>query len=158
MSEGERPPMAANTSEGLVMSARADATTLAHEIGHAFGLSDAYVSAAERQTSTPSTSVVSVATNFINRACAPFDWNGGCHGRGEGGCRYYQNSTRMATIVPRLLMYGVHSDNGILRDITIGPVDAANYIGDGDSTVWYDQFAPIGFFENGDKKSSPNHE
>ena len=64
----------------------------------------------------------------------------------------------MATIVPRLLMYGVHGDNGILRDITIGPVDAANYIGDGDSTVWYDQFAPIGFFENGDKKSSPNHE
>ena len=150
--------MAANTREGLVMSARADATTLAHEIGHAFGLSDAYVSAAERQTSTPSTSVVSIATNFINRACAPFDWNGGCRGRGEGGCRYYQNPTRMATIVPRLLMYGVHSDNDIRRDITIGPVDAANYIGDGDSTVWYDQVAPIGFFENGDKKSSPNHE
>ena len=158
MSEGEKPPMAANTREGLVMSARADATTLAHEIGHAFGLSDAYVSAAERQTSTPSTSVVSIATNFINRACAPFDWNGGCRGRGEGGCRYYQNPTRMATIVPRLLMYGVHSDNDIRRDITIGPVDAANYIGDGDSTVWYDQVAPIGFFENGDKKSSPNHE
>ncbi len=158
MSEGEKPPMAANTREGLVMSARADATTLAHEIGHAFGLSDAYVSAAERQTSTPSTSVVSIATNFINRACAPFDWNGGCCGRGEGGCRYYQNPTRMATIVPRLLMYGVHSDNDIRRDITIGPVDAANYIGDGDSTVWYDQVAPIGFFENGDKKSSPNHE
>ena len=55
-------------------------------------------------------------------------------------------------------MYGVHSDNDIRRDITIGPVDAANYIGDGDSTVWYDQVAPIGFFENGDKKSSPNHE
>jgi len=158
MSEGEKPPLAANSSKGLVMSARADATTLAHEIGHAFGLSDAYVSAAEGQASTPSMSALSVATNFINQAGAPFDWNGGCHGRGEGGCRYYQNSTRMATIVPRLLMYGVHSDNGILRDITIGPVDAANYIGDGDSTVWYDQFAPIGFFENGDKKSSPNHE
>ena len=27
-----------------------------------------------------------------------------------------------------------------------------------DSTVWYDEFAPIGFFENGEKKSSPNHE
>ena len=37
MLEGEKPPLAANTSKGLVMSAMADATTLAHEIGHAFG-------------------------------------------------------------------------------------------------------------------------
>jgi hypothetical protein len=64
----------------------------------------------------------------------------------------------MAAIVPRLLMYGVRGDDDNRRDITIGPVDAANYIGDGDSTIWYDRLAPIGFFENGDKKSSPNHE
>ena len=64
----------------------------------------------------------------------------------------------MATIVPRLLMYGVHCVNDIRRDITIGPVDAVNYVGGGGSTVWYDEFAPIGFFENGEKKSSPNHE
>ena len=62
------------------------------------------------------------------------------------------------TIVPRFLMYGVQRVNDIRRDITIGPVDAVNYIGSGDSTVWYDEFAPIGFFENGEKKSSPNHE
>ena len=55
-------------------------------------------------------------------------------------------------------MYGVHCGNDIRRDITIGPVDAVNYIGSGDSTVWHDEFAPIGFFENGEKKSSPNHE
>ena len=55
-------------------------------------------------------------------------------------------------------MYGVHCGNDIRRDITIGPVDDVNYIGSGDSTVWYDEFAPIGFFENGEKKSSPNHE
>ena len=64
----------------------------------------------------------------------------------------------MLTIVPRLLMYGVHDGKSSQRDITIGPVDAVNYIGSGDSTVWYDEFAPIGFFENGEKKSSPNHE
>ena len=158
MTGNEKPPMAANTSSGLVMSARADSTTLAHEIGHAFGLSDVYVSAHEGQSGASSPSTLSVATNFICYACAPFDWNGGCHGRGEGGSRYYQNSARMATIVPRLLMYGVHDGNGSQRDITIGPVDAVHYIGGGDSTVWYDEFAPIGFFENGEKKSSPNHE
>ncbi|MBQ2625600.1 MAG: hypothetical protein IJG18_10955, partial [Kiritimatiellae bacterium] len=158
MTGNEKPPMAANTSTGLVMSARADSTTLAHEIGHAFGLSDVYVSAHEGQSGASSPSTLSVATNFICYACAPFDWNGGCRGRGEGGCRYYQKSTRMATIVPRLLMYGVHDGNGSKRDITIGPVDAVNYIGGGESTVWYDEFAPIGFFENGEKKSSPNHE
>ena len=158
MTGNEKPPMAANTSSGLVMSARADSTTLAHEIGHAFGLSDVYVSAHEGQSGASSPSTLSVATDFICYACAPFDWNGGCRGRGEGGCRYYQKATRMATIVPRLLMYGVHDGNGSKRDITIGPVDAVNYIGGGESTVWYDKFAPIGFFENGEKKSSPNHE
>ena len=158
MSNGEDPPLAANASKGLVMSASAGAVTLAHEIGHAFGLSDVYVAAYEGQSGNSAPSTLSVATNFICYACAPFDWNGGCHGRGEGGSRYYQNSARMATIVPRLLMYGVHCGNDIRRDITIGPVDAVNYIGSGDSTVWYDEFAPIGFFENGEKKSSPNHE
>ena len=158
MSNGEDPPLAANASKGLVMSASACAVTLAHEIGHAFGLSDVYVAAYEGQSGNSAPSTLSVATNFICYACAPFDWNGGCHGRGEGGSRYYQNSARMATIVPRLLMYGVHCGNDIRRDITIGPVDAVNYIGSGDSTVWYDEFAPIGFFENGEKKSSPNHE
>ena len=158
MANGEKPPMAANSRKGLVMSARAGATTLAHEIGHAFGLSDVYVSAYEGQSGYSTPSTLSVATNFISYACAPFDWNGGCHGRGGGGSRYYQNSTRMLTIVPRFLMYGVHRVNDIRRDITIGPVDAVNYIGSGDSTVWYDEFAPIGFFENGEKKSSPNHE
>lgn len=63
-----------------------------------------------------------------------------------------------AADVPRLLMYGVHDGSGSKCDITIGPVDAVNYIGGGESTVWYDEFAPIGFFENGEKKSSPNHE
>ena len=158
MSNGADPPLAANASKGLVMSASAGAVTLAHEIGHAFGLSDVYVSAYEGHSGNSTPSTLSVATNFICYACAPFDWNGGCHGRGEGGSRYYQNSARMATIVPRLLMYGVHCGNDIRRDITIGPVDAVNYIGSGDSTVWYDEFAPIGFFENGEKKSSPNHE
>ena len=158
MSNGADPPLAANASKGLVMSASACAVTLAHEIGHAFGLSDVYVAAYEGQSGNSAPSTLSVATNFICYACAPFDWNGGCHGRGEGGSRYYQNSARMATIVPRLLMYGVHCGNDIRRDITIGPVDAVNYIGSGDSTVWYDEFAPIGFFENGEKKSSPNHE
>ena len=41
---------------------------------------------------------------------------------------------------------------------SISLVDAVNYVGGGDSTVWYDEFAPIGFFENGEKKNSPNHE
>ena len=158
MSNGEDPPLAANASKGLVMSASAGAITLAHEIGHAFGLSDVYVSAHEGQSGNSTPSTLSVATNFISYACAPFDWNGGCHGRGGGGSRYYQNSARMATIVPRLLMYGVHDGKDSKRDITIGAVDAVNYIGSGDSTVWYDEFAPIGFFENGEKKSSPNHE
>lgn len=41
--DGSPGPVGANSSGGIVLTAGADVRTLAHEIGHAFGLKDIYV-------------------------------------------------------------------------------------------------------------------
>ena len=51
---GKRSPVAANTDHGLVLTAKAGVTTLAHEIGHVFGLKDVYVTLL---APTPATSI-----------------------------------------------------------------------------------------------------
>ena len=156
MTDGRNPPLAANTYKGLVMSARADVTTLAHEIGHAFGLEDVYVSSAEKDEE--SLHAKDVSQCVICGSKATYDWNGGCYGTGVGGARYYPSGTTMAEIIPRLVMYGVGRRNAARRDITLGNVDGAWYQEIGSVRVWYDTEAPVGFFRNIQKKASPNHE
>ena len=155
--DGSAGPVGANSSGGIVLTARADVRTLAHEIGHAFGLRDIYVSAREKDEGVSGEDAKDVGLVAMVSTCALDDWNGGCYGRGDPGSRYYQDGTRMFSIIPRLLMYGVAMEDG-RRDLTIGNVDGVWYRGDGTSREWYDSDAPVGFFKNLDRKESPCHE
>ena len=156
MTDGRSPPLAANMSKGLVMSAMADHTTLAHEIGHAFGLEDVYVSSEEKDGEALNAKDVSQCVICSSKAMD--DWNGGCDGKGVGGARYYPSGTIMGEIVPRLVMYGISRKNAARRDLTCGNIDGAWYQEIGSVRVWYDAGAPVGFFSNIQKKASPNHE
>ena len=156
--EAEGAIIAANCPSGLVMTAEAGVVTLAHEIGHAFGLSDIYVSTEEKPSIPSVPSPISVETNYVCLTAASWDWNGGCVGFGEGGCRYYSKATRMKSIIRRLIMYGIHDESGVARDITNGPVGGMSYVGDKNAAIWYDCDAPVGFFVNNNKKSSPAHQ
>lgn len=71
--------------------------------------------------------------------------------------RYYQGGTKMHSTIPRLVMYGIATEDG-RRDITTGNVDGVWYLGDGASREWYDSDARVGFFENSYRKASPCHE
>ena len=55
-------------------------------------------------------------------------------------------------------MYGIHDESGVARDITNGPVGGMSYVGDKNAAIWYDYDAPVGFFVNINKKSSPAHQ
>ena len=55
-------------------------------------------------------------------------------------------------------MYGVEADNGKGRDISIGYVHDVWYVGNPSSREWFVSDAPVGFFNNIWKKSSPSHE
>ena len=158
MAGNEKPPLAANMSKGLVMSAGADATTLAHEIGHAFGLKDVYASNREKDKSIPEAEEMHVRGDKIRSSFCGDDWNGGCQGNGDGGVRYYSPRTSLESVLHRLLMYGVETDGGNGRDISIGYVRGVWYVGSSSLRQWFTSDAPVGFFNNIWKKSSPAHE
>ena len=155
--DGNAGPVGANSSAGLVLTALADVRTLAHEIGHAFGLCDVYVSAREKDEYVFGENAKDVGQIPINSTSAPADWNGGCCGFGDAGARYYQGGTKMATVIPRLVMYGIASEGDIRLDITAGSVDGVWYLGEGAAREWYDSSAQVGFFDNPFRKESPCH-
>lgn len=96
-----------NRPEGLAVAKSATATTLAHEIGHAFGLDDIYVM---KQ---------SLSVGGLKTRCSfgRLDWNDGCDGSGDGGARYYPFGTLHKDIIGCLLM------NGDCGDETLGGSD-----------------------------------
>ena len=155
--DGRAGPVGANSAGGIVIRASATVGTLAHEIGHAFGLRDIYVSAREKDEYVFGADDKDVGQVTISSSSAPEDWNGGCCGFGDSGARYYQGGTKMSAIIPRLVMYGIVTPDDIRRDITTGNVDGIWYLGDGASRVWYDSDASIGFLENPFRKESPCH-
>ena len=155
--DGRAGPVGANSAGGIVIRASATVGTLAHEIGHAFGLRDIYVSAREKDEYVFGADDKDVGQVTISSSSAPEDWNGGCCGFGDSGARYYQGGTKRSAIIPRLVMYGIVTPDDIRRDITTGNVDGIWYLGDGASRVWYDSDASIGFLENPFRKESPCH-
>ena len=136
---------AANSTNGIVMTARADSTTLAHEVGHAFGLDDIYASNIDMKNATEELlevpSYVNVSSNNV-----PSDWNGGCDSNGPAGARYYRYGTRMHDIYSRMVMCGVKSSTDDGRDITAGNVYGVGYCEYSNSLrIWFVDNVAVGF-------------
>ena len=151
-------PLACNDLQGIVLSAEASCITLAHEIGHAFGLSDIYASNREKDTDIPAASEQHVYREFVSESCCMCDWNGGCDGKGACGTRYYPPATTLDAVLHRLLMYGVGGGEDDGRDLTIGSVRGVWYKQVGSERIWYVGPAPVGFFDNEDKHPVPIHQ
>ena len=155
---GSIPLDGANHEEGMVLASTADGITLAHEVGHAFGLRDIYVSNEIYTNNTVSLKVVGTEV----MPCAekmPWDWNYGCIGGGAGGVRFYRKGTTMHDVIGRMLMNGVRQNNTAPRDITFGNVYGLWYNGsykeDDDWTVGY---VPVGIFVNEIVNMCPVHQ
>ena len=136
---------AVNSAYGAVFTAAASGRTLAHEIGHAFGMRDIYLSSRESDEQAPEIQIGLDELICWNRMID--DWNGGCRGRGPGGARYYGYWAPMRRIVPRMLMYGAGaSDDDNRRDITAGDIYGVWYQREqNNAKVWRKDDAPVGF-------------
>ena len=148
-----------NCESGMAMTASADGRTLAHEIGHAFGLEDIYVSNVASTNEMVSLKAVS-STERPRYLFMESDWNLGCEGHGEGGCRFYGKATMHEDLLDRMLMNGMrHGHIGGGRDITMGNVHGVWHRGDGKKdSDWKLDLAPVGFFTNVDRSASPVHQ
>ena len=145
-----------NCPSGAVLTAFADGQTLAHEIGHAFGLRDIYVSNASKTNNVVTLKAVG-GDERPRYDRLELDWNYGCDGHGEGGVRYYGKGVMMRDIIERLLMNGEGPARG--SDISYGSVFGVLYDGEGklDSDWRVDQ-APVGFFSDSDATRNPVHQ
>ena len=145
---------AANSDYGLVMTTIATRYTLAHEIGHTFGMCDIYVTNLQRKgVAEPLVSLLTSEKATSARLAG--DWNGGCKGLGNAGTRYYRSGISMAEIVGRMLMLGEVPEEDIRRDISAGDIYGVYYTeGDNQTKIWHKETAPVGFrWEN----RSPTH-
>ena len=131
----KRHVKAAHGDLGIVMTAQATRYTLAHEIGHAFGMHDIYITNDDvKEAGDPLLTISSgeMATYFQMRN----DWNGGCNGHGYGGVRYYRPGTTIKEIVGRMLMLGLVGESDDRRDISNGNVYGVGYT-NGVNKIWY---------------------
>ena len=152
------PLHGANHEGGMVLASTADGITLAHEIGHAFGLRDIYVSNDIYTNNTVSLKVLGTE----EMPCAekmPWDWNCGCIGRGVGGVRFYGKGTTMQDVIGRMLMNGVRPDNTAPCDITFGNVYGVWYNGSyKEEDDWTVGYVPVGIFMNEIVNMCPAHQ
>ena len=135
---------ASHSSRGIVVTRLATRYTLAHEIGHAFGMCDIYDSN-DDEVDTGYPSLALLSSEKASYARMSDDWNNGCVGKDFPGARYYRAETGMKQIAGRLLMLGSVPDVDVRRDITSGSVYGVFYIGSNESKVWMKNCAPIGF-------------
>ena len=147
-----------NCASGMVMTAGADGRTLAHEIGHALGMEDIYASNVGVTNETVSLKSIP-ASERPKYVFMESDWNLGCDGHGDGGCRFYGKHVFHRDILDRMLMNGERHTSSGGRDITMGDIHGVRYTGDGilDSD-WKIGLAPVGFFTNVDRGTSPVHQ
>lgn len=136
---------ALNFDGGLVVSTNGSFRTVAHELGHACGLSDIFEDA---------DGTTLCVTGDVSRATLGTEW--GCDAD-EG---YYPPETRQADIIRRLLMYGYNDDRK--ADIPYGDVTGLWYEDMVDlqtgtiAPEWNLSPAPVGFFQHGNRH--PTHE
>lgn len=116
--------------------------TVAHEVGHAFGMRDVYV---ERN------GVEIDYSERIRRSMLSGDWSGGCDGEGDGGTRYYKSGRRLYDIIRAMLMDGCKDDASQGRDITFGSVSGIEVSGEQGDVM-------TGFFDNVWHRCNPANE
>ena len=132
--------VAANSAWGAVMTKQADCKCFAHEIGHAFGMSDIYVESTD--ATVPPAALQ--ASDWAAYSCMSNDWNGGCHGHNRCGARYYAPQTSMERILSRMLMKGTNSAGSGQVDITSGDVYGVYYTYDANHRkIWHKGAAPV---------------
>ena len=136
---------AAHDRKGIVVTSKATRYTLAHEIGHAFGLCDIYKS--NEGGKAEGDALVALGSGEMASLSNLYDdWNGGCSGRGAPGARYYQSGTTMRSIVDRMLMLGEVPEDDSRRDITNGGIFGVYYHYDSqDNKAWEKGLAPLAF-------------
>ena len=101
-----------HVSSGLAVAGSGGGVVLAHELGHAFGLSDIYH---KDETGNP----------LAGLTCKDYwldDWNGGSDSRsqGSGAERYYRKGTQHRDVIGLMLMDGRKSDPSKGLDISYG--------------------------------------
>ena len=86
---------------GIVIGGRHHTATLAHEIGHCYGLKDIYLSKTDKQNTNHTETVTGVTSKdrMTNN-----DWNNGT------GTRYYNHGCLQETLIKRLIMFGGGSE------------------------------------------------
>ena len=118
--------IAGNDKNGMLLTKKANARSWAHEIGHACGLDDIYVSRSGR--------AIPVTESFEWRH-AMDDWNNGSVGDRTIGSRYYLRNKTHVEAVKNLLMYGYNASTAL--DISRGDVEGVVKIDDETSYVGY---------------------
>ena len=104
-------------SRGLVVKASAGSLTLAHEIGHFFGLHDIFY-----MTANQSGAICAELMQNVKDEWQYWDWN-----NGSGSC-FYAPELKQHQLISRLLMYGVEDDASY--DIPAGPVYGKPFSGE----------------------------
>ena len=98
---------------GIIISARANAKTMAHELGHACGWPDIFLHRDE-QKGTRASSVPNYGV-LVKKSWLPLDWNNGT------GSRFYPTNFYHSDLVEKLLMRGHGSETK--GDIPLGNVE-----------------------------------
>ena len=121
----------------ILIKNTATGVTVAHEAGHAFGLSDIYTS------QTNETALAVSPALEPSREYMPDDW-------GSDSVRgFYSAGLAHSDIVTRLLMYGEgDSGDGAGIDISCGDVYGLWYEWSGGQKRWHLSLAPVGFFQH----------
>ncbi len=125
------------------LAARVDVPSLP-EAAYAFGMHDIYTTnESARDDGDPLASLDD--NEWASWTYMSGDWNGGCHGSGRGGSRYYRFGMSMKEVVGRMTMYGLVGEGDERRDITNGDVHGVHYEESGGAKAWYKNDAPTGF-------------
>ena len=115
---------------GIVVSTNGTAITVAHEIGHAFGLADIYPTREQKPH-------WALPDPMLFAGHAPDDWSNG------DGCRYYRMGLSQEDLIQRLIMcgFGVHGR----YDLSFGMI--YGYAADG-----VDGMINVGFFSGNNRR------
>jgi len=139
----------------MVIPSRALSASLAHEIGHAFGLHDIYRSNSQKRGNGEDLLEIPTYVKASSQN-VPSDWNGGCDGRNSPGTRYYEYGCTMHKLYSRMMMNGVKSFGDVGRDITAGNVYGVGYYYLQGQRVWFVNEVAVGFMSV--RNNNPQHQ